>query len=128
MKIVAIVYYISGGFLIIFPIILMTVTDEEKLLIFGFVLPGIDYKTSPGYEINIVFQLIQIYYVLTGANVSDSYYVMFLMHARMQLTVIIALIEKLNNLIAKDADKIEIERLFFDIIEKHKSHLRYCLK
>ena len=118
-KLVNLIYLASAVFLIAFPFILMKLMNEKNMLMFGFVLPGIDYKSSPAYEINFVFQLMQIYVICVGVNASDAFYAWFLLHARMQIHVIIGQLKKLDNFIAESGSTLEQNRIVDEIIEKH---------
>ena len=123
-QIVKYLYFIGGAIFISLPFLVMIFTDNKKMLLFGFVLPGIDYTKSPGYELNWAFQLFQTYCVLVGANVSDGLYATFLLNGRLQLDVLIALLKKLNTFIEQNGDKLEQQRMFCDIIQKHIEHTR----
>jgi len=124
-QIVKYIYFIGGAIFISLPFLVMIFTDEKKVLLFGFVLPGIYYTKSPGYEINWTFQLFQTYCVLVGANATVGFYATFLLNGRLQLDVLIALLKKLNTFIELNGDKLEQQRMLSDIIEKHKAHTRY---
>uniref|UniRef100_A0A182FAV9 Uncharacterized protein n=1 Tax=Anopheles albimanus TaxID=7167 RepID=A0A182FAV9_ANOAL len=97
----------------------------DRILPFGFFFPFVDPDTWPGYCWNYVFQtLIATYYwMITVA--SDIMTIFNLLTACGQLEVLMALIDELNEDLAKDAPADAIRSKIIEITQLHQQHRAY---
>jgi len=121
--------FFSAGFIFgLSPVLVMLYTKHLQLP-FGFIFPGIDHDTFPGFQINYLFHLIQIYLVTLGVSLSDALCLLYVYNGCLQIEAIILMLADLDNLLeCYDSNKKEIETILNNIIETHQIQRRYILK
>ena len=121
--------FIAFGFILgLYPFAIMIYTKHLQLP-FGFILPGINYTTHPGFEINYLYHLIQIYLVVLGLTGADSLCLLYVYNSCLQIEAIILMLADLDILLDwYDSSKVEIEKIINDIIDTHQIQRRYIYR
>lgn len=104
---------------------------EKRILPFGLFLPFMDHKRSPGFEMNYAYSLLMITLGIPGLAASETYFVIHVILGIAHLTMMIAMLDELNevlqkkNLIRWDYQiEMEIERRIKDVINEHQDHFK----
>lgn len=69
-----------------------------KILPFGFIIPGLDWESLPGYVLNYAHHTFQIYGVINGLFVSNLYIILFMLNGFAQYEALEVLLEDLSML------------------------------
>lgn len=119
------VAFISSGLIsVLYPIPEIVLTGE-LLLPFGFVIPGLDYKTHPGYDITYFYQIMQVVFVVPGFLGIQIFYVAFILYTCFQSELIQIKIKKFGfKVLNGRGDDFEIEakkifRLYHEFLAYH---------
>lgn len=83
-RLILTLFCICGILALAYPLYFIFV-EEELLLPFGFVLPGIDYTTHPGFEINYFHHIIQAVFTCMGLATAQAINILFIITSCMQL-------------------------------------------
>lgn len=120
------VIFFSGGILpIIYPSYFIF-GRGELVLPFGFVLPGIDYASHPGFEVNYVHHIIQVLFTCCGLCAAQNANIFFVNNVCMQLDVMVTKLKLLGREIKakvnvdRDLQRVdfsEIIRMHVDVLE-----------
>uniref|UniRef100_A0A7G3ASG6 Odorant receptor n=1 Tax=Lutzomyia longipalpis TaxID=7200 RepID=A0A7G3ASG6_LUTLO len=103
-----------------------SIYTNEKNLIIGHVVPYFDHKTTPGYEINYVFHLCQLYICLV---IVLSFDICFYGHIFIACSHKLAMIHYFHELdrLTEESDDVshneEIEECLKGLITEHQSHV-----
>jgi len=120
--------FFSSAFIFgIYPFLLFFYTWRLQLP-FGFILPGLNYNKFPGFQINYLFHLLQIYLVALGVTGTDGICLLYVYNGCLQIEAIIFMLAEIDNLLdSYDNNKQEIETILNNIIETHQIQRRYIL-
>lgn len=106
-----IIFYGCATLIFLFPLVFYLIF-QEKILHFGFIIPGIDPKMILGYSLNFAHQTLQIYIVVNALFISSCYALYFMINAFAQF------------------DSLQHELLFLENLIKNKTNeqnLKNCL-
>lgn len=127
-KVMRCIYYTAGFVFIAGPLVALLL--GVRISTAACFLPLLDHKSSPGFEINYVFQSILFYLTTHGLSSSDSSFVVHLLLGMGHLRVIQGMVDDLNELLRNavpERDALlqeKIEAHIKEIVFEHVEHLR----
>lgn len=127
-KICSILYTFSG--IVLFSnFIFVKLLLNQKTLPFGFKLPWIEPYSYWGYPINLLHQLAQTYFTVSGFIFSDCVYITIVMQIYCMYDILQHLLDNLNETINRQINELEnletdISSQLIYIIELHQKLLK----
>lgn len=126
-SLVFMILFISTGVISIvycFPFIIF---NGELMLPFGFVLPGLDYTAHPYYELNYLYQFIQVLFTtpgLLGAHLANMF---FTLNLCLQLEIIMLKLKMVGQeLYNKERTNEKVQDTdLTPIVQMHQNSLEY---
>ena len=101
---------------------------HEVILHFGFIIPGTDWKTIPGYILNFLFHTFQIYCVWVAFTALIFIVILFILNVIAQYESLVNLLDDLDELVKLNqvnGDKLsDIKACISDITNKHVNLLK----
>lgn len=113
----AIIFYSCGFFMFIYPVIYYLLTGN-KILHFGFIIPGMGWETYHGYALNFAHQVFQIYIVMNALMLCSFSSLFFIINAFSQYASLEALLDNLSDL-KDDENKTRIRNCISSITDQH---------
>lgn len=119
-------FYGAGALALLYPMYSIFVLNE-LLLPFGFVIPGVNYTTHPGFEINYVHHIVQVVFVCTGLGAAFMFFIIIVLNVCLQMDIICVKLNLLANHIY-GADNGNLQDVdFTEIIKLHQQALKYII-
>lgn len=117
-------YYGCALVTLLYPALVYLFT-REKVLPFGFVIPGISYTEQPGYALNYVHHCIQVFFTICGIVCVQICVTILIITVCMKIDITILNITKLSNELYKELNVSETETKLqlHEIISLHKDAL-----
>lgn len=122
-----VIYYLTGCISFLYPVLVYSLTSE-KILPFGFVIPGLDENKSPGYEINYLHHLFQILVVVPGLNTFQTFFIGYVINCCCRIDVLKEKLKCLNELLNDQDDherEVAITEYLREIIIMHQDYNKY---
>uniref|UniRef100_A0A336N1Q6 Odorant receptor n=1 Tax=Culicoides sonorensis TaxID=179676 RepID=A0A336N1Q6_CULSO len=119
-KFIAILYGFCAILTLIYPGLHYMLT-KEKILAFGFVIPGISYTTQIGYTLNYIYHICLTYMTTAGLTATTLIVVMLYIGACLMIEVITFNLKNLGNELLEGDDKHKTNREI-NLSEFVKSH------
>ncbi|XP_062565089.1 putative odorant receptor 83c [Armigeres subalbatus] len=113
-------------FLVVTFSILYTLITSNKLLPFGFEWMHSDTWTA--YNVNILFQIVLLVYVVLATVGSDAIFILFLLVGSGQVDAITAMLQDLNAMIENDITEEQVTEQLREIIKLHQHLTLYMAK
>lgn len=114
-------FYGSGVTVFFYPIVVYLFTGQ-KILHFGFVIPGMNWESLIGYSINFAHHALQIYFVINNLLFSNLYILFFILNGFAQYDALEMMLDTLSELAVssknEDNDR-KIKSCIADITEAH---------
>lgn len=99
----------------------------ELLLPFGFIIPGLNYTTHPGFELNYAYQFMQVVFTTAGLGGAHMFNILFTLNGCLRLEIIMLKLREMEASLFKkemiapnqlhEADLTEIIQLHQDALE-----------
>jgi hypothetical protein len=118
--IMGIVFYGFAFLVFLYPAIYYAVFGE-KILHFGFIIPGTGTETVLGYSLNIAHHVLQIYVVICAVYASEFTYIFLMLNAFAQYDVLELLVDDLN-ILTKSKDtktRLDIKACIAELTDQH---------
>lgn len=116
-----IIFYGCTILTFLFPVVYYLIF-HERILHFGFIIPGSDSETYFGYSLNFAHQTLQMYLVINALYVSTSYALYFMLNAFAQYDVLHYQVSHLTKLIIgnkNNKNNRNIKKCLSRITEEH---------
>lgn len=114
--------FVSCGVLVFLYPVAYFLIFNEKILHFGFIIPGLDWETPLGYSLNFFFNCIQIYCAILALFLSCFYTILFMFNAFAQydsLSVLLSYLSQLAENNAKGNNTAKIKACMANVISEH---------
>lgn len=99
--------------------------NGNKILPYGFVIPGISYTENPGYAINYVYHVFQSILVINGFLCNLHSLFLFVMNACFQVDLIVIKLQKLSVQVTSDGS---YNKEFIEIMKRYQKFIVYMKK
>jgi hypothetical protein len=117
----AVTFSIVAFLVLIYPAVFYLIVNE-KILHFGFIIPGIDWTSPTGYTINFIYHTYQIYLTTVGLYVTCIFTIFFIINAFAQFESLELEIDNLGDLATKNKNNCndkQIKSAIKDITDQH---------
>lgn len=108
-------YYGCALVTLLYPALVYLVS-REKVLPFGFVIPGLSSVEQPGYALNYIHHFIQVFFTICGIVCVQMFVTIFIITVCMKIDITILKMKNLSNKLYKELNILETE-LFEQLIE-----------
>lgn len=120
--------WLQMGFIVLYFIIINIATKNLVLIPLGYILPYVNPKGHPWFELNWVYELIQFLYVGAGMLSFESFVIFLIGVGCCRIDTLIINLKALDTVISKKRTKKEqenIDLLLKDIFKAHQSLIGY---
>lgn len=106
----AVLFYSCAVFVFCYPFLIYFFFGQ-KILPFGFIIPGLDWESSYGYFLNYAHHTFQIYGVINGLFITTTYIITFILNGFAQYEALEVLLEDLSVLAETNEDNENNEQI-----------------
>lgn len=123
-KLIKFSYFSVGLFMVIRPAV-QRIFMDSRILPLQVVLPYLDPKTFPGYELHYAYHAMFLILAISGFSFSDTYFVSLMLMARAHLKVLMEMLLDLDRaLLEAPADHSDHERRLKRICQEQQLHIQ----